>query len=485
MGGRRERDDAEARHVVILGASVAGLLSAAAVSPYATRVTVVDRDDLEVDLVAPREGTPQAGHSHAILMGGVVAMDEILPGFADSLVEDGALLVDVLGRTRWLVERHELVRPASRDSWMLGSRTLLESRLRRRVRSLPNVSLLGGLDIVGLQWADDMGRITGVDVCARNDGTPGPQHTMPADLVIDATGRAPRSLAWLKTAGFTEPPETVVDARVSYVTRRFHDRPGLLDDLDAEIVGPHVGSRRCGIALRQENGTWTVTLVGRFGEHPPLELDGFRTFAHSLPGSAIATVADGCEPATEPLRATFPASRWRHWEKLSDLPRGLVIVGDAVASVNPAVGQGMSMSALQVRAFARLLAKNGLDDIDMRTAHSFAKAVEGPWFMGTSSDSATLGSGSTSLMDRVLEIYLDRTIALGAQLPQVALPLIRVLHLVDSPTSLLHPRIAWAVLGPTSRRRLAHAETSRASLAEMGDDPVAASTDARDGAHGS
>jgi 2-polyprenyl-6-methoxyphenol hydroxylase-like FAD-dependent oxidoreductase len=445
----------------VLGGSVAGLLVAAAVSDFADHVRVVDRDDLEGDLHAPRDGTPQAGHTHAILMGGLAAIDEILPGFSASLVSDGMLLVDVLGRTRWIVEDHEQMHATSGDVWMLGSRTLLESRLRRRVRSLDNVTLHGGWDIARLQLAEGSSRVAGVIVSPRSSVGQRDEQLLHADLVIDATGRASRTSAWLRSNGLAEPPETVVDARVCYVTRRFHDRHGVLDGLDAEIVGPYGESQRCGVTLRQERNTWTVTLIGRFGEEPPLDLEGFRAYARSLPSTGIAEVAQRCDPATDPLRSTFPVSRWRHWEKLADLPGGLLVVGDAVASVNPAAGQGMTMSALQVRELTRLLRTSGIDGVETRAAAAFADVLAAPWEMGTSADSAYLGRGGAGLTERLLDGYLDRVIAVGSQRPDVARALSRVLHLVDGTTALLSPGMLWAVLGPGSGRRVSAASAQQ------------------------
>lgn len=99
--------------VVVLGGSLAGLLAAAAVAPYADHVRVLDRDDLGSELVAPRRGTPQAAHSHALLMGGMAAFDELVPGFAQDVVERGGIRSDVLGRTLWLVDDRQQARAAS------------------------------------------------------------------------------------------------------------------------------------------------------------------------------------------------------------------------------------------------------------------------------------------------------------------------------------------------------------------------------------
>jgi 2-polyprenyl-6-methoxyphenol hydroxylase-like FAD-dependent oxidoreductase len=438
--------------VVVVGGSLAGLLAAAAVAPYAERVRVLDRDDLVSELVAPRRGTPQAGHSHALLMGGMAAFDELVPGFSQDVVERGGILSDVLGRTLWLVDDRQQARAASSALWLISSRTLIESCVRRRVGSLVNVTLEGGVDIVDLASSDDFSRVTGAIVTER-DG-PLTQRIVPADLVIDASGKKPRSLAWLKAHGYSVPGETVVPAGIRYVTRRFEQVPGVLDDVDGVTIPPYTGSRRAGLALRQEGGVWSVTLGGRFGEEPPLELDAFRAFARSLPTSALAELTEGCTPIGEPLKAAFPVSRLRHWDQLQRRPRGLVVIGDAVAAVNPTVGQGMTMTAQQAVALRTTLREHGVENIESRAATALAEAVTTAWEIGTIDDLMASTPDAASRVDRLLDRFLGRAIAVGTQRVDVALALMRVFHLLDTSAALLNPRILWAVYGPESRKNV-------------------------------
>jgi 2-polyprenyl-6-methoxyphenol hydroxylase-like FAD-dependent oxidoreductase len=445
--------------VVVLGGSLAGLLAAAAVAPYADRVRLLDRDDLGSELLAPRRGTPQAGHSHALLMGGLAAFDELVPGFSQDVVDHGGILSDVLGRTLWLVDDRQQARAVSGALWLISSRTLIESCVRRRVASLPNVTLEGGVDIVDLASSDDFSRVTGAVVSER--GGTATQRFVPADLVIDASGKKPRSLAWLKAHGYAVPDETVVPAGIRYVTRRFEQVPGVLDDLDCVTIPPYAGSSRAGLALRQEGGIWSVTLGGRFGEEPPLDLDAFRAFARSLPTRALADVADHCTPIDEPLQAAFPVSRLRHWDMLQRRPRGLVVLGDAVAAVNPTVGQGMTMTAQQAVALRTTLREHGVDDIASKAATALAEAVETAWEIGTIDDLMAITPEAASKVDRLLGRFLDRTIAVGTQRVDVALALMRVFHLLDTSAALFHPRLLWAVYGPASRRHVRAAELER------------------------
>src|SRR2546429_8292372 len=85
------------RRAVVVGAGLGGLSVAGALANSFERVEILERDRLTA-IVGSRSGTPQDQHPHALLAGGLRALDEIFPGFADDLAGAGA--VPVRGRTR-------------------------------------------------------------------------------------------------------------------------------------------------------------------------------------------------------------------------------------------------------------------------------------------------------------------------------------------------------------------------------------------------
>jgi 2-polyprenyl-6-methoxyphenol hydroxylase-like FAD-dependent oxidoreductase len=219
------------------------------------------------------------------------------------------------------------------------------------------VRLLGQHDIEGLLATPDRSRVTGVRITPRHDpaGPSDPASVaavetveLLADIVVDATGRGSRAPVWFRELGYAAPPEVEGDAQVVYMTRQFEARDGVLDDLDADIVGTRPPSGRAGVALRQEGGRWTVTLAGQRGEQPPADLDGYLAFAQSLPTDGIARIVAGCAPVGEAIAYRYPSSRWRRWDQLATRPEGLIMIGDAACSFNPIYGQGMSSAAHQV-----------------------------------------------------------------------------------------------------------------------------------------
>ena len=56
-------------HAVVIGASMAGLLAARALSDFYSVVTVLERDQFPVSDI-PRKGVPQRRHAHGLLARG-------------------------------------------------------------------------------------------------------------------------------------------------------------------------------------------------------------------------------------------------------------------------------------------------------------------------------------------------------------------------------------------------------------------------------
>src|SRR6202042_956931 len=66
------------KQAVVVGAGMAGLAAAKAIEPHFEKVTVFDRDSLP-DAPAPRSGTPQSRHTHALLAGGTFRARPYVP----------------------------------------------------------------------------------------------------------------------------------------------------------------------------------------------------------------------------------------------------------------------------------------------------------------------------------------------------------------------------------------------------------------------
>ena len=77
---------------VVVGAGLAGLLAAAALSDFFKNVVVVERDRLPTR-PGLRKGVPQGAHVHTLLGYAVEAFDQLVPGMIGRLYEAGAVRI--------------------------------------------------------------------------------------------------------------------------------------------------------------------------------------------------------------------------------------------------------------------------------------------------------------------------------------------------------------------------------------------------------
>lgn len=369
------------RRAVVIGASMAGLSTAAVLASRFDEVVLVDRDAVG-DSPGDRRGVPQGRHAHALLPAGLQRIEGWFPGYTDDVVASGARLVDVGGDVLWHQGGGRRVRFDSGVRLPVASRALLEHHLRRRVLDLPNVTIRGGIGATGLTTTADKRTVTGLTL----DGG----ETLSADLVVDASGRAGRTLPWLADLGYPEPPTSHVTIDMRYASRVFRRNPAQAREWDLGLViAPPPGGRQ-GVFFPLEGDRWMITLAGFHGDQPPRDAEEFLAFARSLPSPEVAEIIETCEPLTDIVTHRLPSNQRRHVERLRRVPGGLVLLGDAVCSFNPVYGQGMSSATLQAEALGRTLDRaEALDDDFVRAFYRRVAKVVGPiWQMSTGADFA-------------------------------------------------------------------------------------------------
>jgi 2-polyprenyl-6-methoxyphenol hydroxylase-like FAD-dependent oxidoreductase len=425
-------------HAVVLGASVAGLLAARVLSESFARVTVVERDVLPTGAVH-RRGVPQARQTHALLPRGAQILGELFPDLTRALVADGAVLADGGERLRYVIGGHPLARCATGRPGVFASRVLLEHHLRQAVRALPAVTVVDGHDVLAPVIGGD--RVTGVRVRRRSDGA---VVTVPADLVVDATGRGSRTPVWLADAGRTPPAEDRIVLDVGYTSGRFRLRPGALAGDVGVIVGSGPGSPRGGAISAVEGGEHVAGLAGTRPDHPPTDLPGFLAYARTLCVPDLHDALRGAE-LVEPLEsARFPANVRRRYERLTDLPEGLLVVGDALCAFNPVYGQGMTVAAIEATVLRAQLAAGR---VPAPTAFftAVARAIDPAWGLTTGADRQDAQLDGPA---RLVDAYVRRLQAAAVHDPALAKAFREVTGLLAAPPTLMRPdrvaRVLWA-----------------------------------------
>lgn len=429
--------------VAVIGGSVAGLLAAAAVAPHAARVVVLDRDPLPAG-PAGRPSTPQARHSHGLLASGRASIERLLPGFTDRVVADGGIGSGDLGRSgRWWIGGGLIVDCDLGVRGLSASRPEFEHVIRTLVRDRPTVEILGGTDVLGLRG--DAARVTGVEV----RGPAGRDRVITADLVVDASGRAGRAARWLPRLGARPPVEDRITVGVRYATVHV---VALDDDLAGRsflVAAATPAVPRGGVALRQEDGSWTITLFSYLDEPVPEDPDGLIAFARSLVTPDLATLVTD-RPLRHPAWGyRFPDCRRR---RFAAPPAGYVAIGDAVCSVDPTFGQGMSVAALQAVALRTELDRTGSAAGYPAAADRIADQA---WDLMAGAVGALPGVVAPPARPGRAWIgrYVRRVQRVARHDPAVAAALIRVTALLDPPPALLAPRIVARVLRPGAAGR--------------------------------
>jgi 2-polyprenyl-6-methoxyphenol hydroxylase-like FAD-dependent oxidoreductase len=434
-------------HAVIVGASMAGLLAAAAVAPHFTRVTVLEREQLP-PAGQGRRGVPQGRHVHAFLPGGLGALDHLLPGLPDQMFEAGAIRCESMRQIRQVISGHEMSRDAVGPDNLLASRPFIEGQVRRRVLRLPNVTLHDAVAVHGLLPRRHGDGVAGVRISS-DDG----DHAVPADLVVVATGRAAQLPAWLEDLGVTAPEEDELVVDLMYASRHVALPPGALGDDLLVLVTPMPELPR-GLGLfAQEDGTWLLTAVGWGKVHrPPTTDDEYLDFIASFAPADVVHALRESTPLDQIVTHAFPASRRRRYDRLSHFPEGLLVIGDAISSFNPAYGQGMSVAALEAQALSGCL-ERGTDQLTKR----YFRAIRGPvgvaWDLAVGSDLALPDvAGPRPLSVRLSNAWVDRLLAVAEHDTHVAERFGAVADLLAPPATLFAPGIVWRVLAGGRRR---------------------------------
>ncbi|MEV0976305.1 FAD-dependent monooxygenase [Streptomyces sp. NPDC049915] len=442
-----EEPPRRAVRVVVVGGSIAGMLASAAVKDHVTSVDVIEAHELP-EGAEPRTGVPQAVHIHFLQTGGAEAIDTLLPGCTDRLLAAGAHRVPETTNMlvyspegwyrRWRRATHHVI-TASRD--------LTDFVVRQEVLKDPRVSARPHTKAVAL--LGDRRRVTGVRV-RTSDGR---ETELAADLVIDASGRSSRAPQWLAQLGVTGLAQDHIDSGLVYASRFYrapvptHNWPVVGIQADPRLPQP----ANAGGILPIEGDRWHVSLMGAPGGHPTRDPDAFEPFARTLRHPVLADLLKHAEPLTDVTVTHSTANRRYYYERLTPWPEGLVVLGDALATLNPLYGQGVSVAAQSAVALRQILADSRGPGWSRRAQKAIARCVKTAWALSVGQDIhfPTTTGKAPNAADRLLHRYVSRLSHTATGSFHSATALTDILALKAPPTSLVRPRVLLtALVGP-------------------------------------
>ncbi|MFE9107940.1 FAD-dependent oxidoreductase [Actinomadura geliboluensis] len=431
-------------HGLVMGGGLAGTLAATALARHLDAVTLVERDRLPSG-PEHRRGVPQAHHGHLFVAGGVRAVESLLPGTTDALLEAGAHRVALPENAITLNAYGWQHRFPETQFLITCGRQVLDAVVRERALRDPKITVLDETD--ALEPCGDLERVTGARVRPRE----GPERFVAADVVVDARGRGSPSRRWLLDLG-AEAEEDVLDLRLRYATRIYQPPPGTLREFpavvnlfsDARAAGPV----RNAVLLPIEGDRWMLTMSGVRGGEPPADDDGFQRYVRRLPHPLLADLIARAEPVTSVQVTRTTSNRRTYYERLGAWPRGFVVLGDALAAFNPIYGHGMSAAALGAVALAGALERHGTSAAMARHAMRAVGAVaDEPWQWATAQDVQYLDledDGRTALKGQMGDFVEMMMNACPVQ-PVVSAAVLDV-HTLSAPqSSLQEPHVISAV----------------------------------------
>lgn len=345
--------------IIIIGASVAGLLSGMQLARAGHAVTIVEREPSDAVAppatasVAPRPGAPHAVQGHALLARSAVEIRQKLPDVYAALQAAGVGEFSLVAAMPSPIS-DRAPRANDDDLMMLQTRRQTFDRVLVEVaQGTPGLALRFGTAAANLVLAQDGGavpRVTGVRIM---DG-----DVLTADVVIDASGRRTPVPGWLASHGVNLPVETS-ECGLVYFTRHYRIRPGVVRPPLNRIfsAGEHLPSLRI-TWFPGDNDTAMLT------QAVLAEDDLLKQVRYAAPFEAVAravpTIAPWLECA-EPISAVFGMGALQNTLRRGvragrPLVLGLHLIGDAACTTNPTLGRGVSLAAVYAAGVVRALA---------------------------------------------------------------------------------------------------------------------------------
>jgi len=390
--GRRARK--LGRRAVVVGAGIGGLAAAGALAQYFERVDILERDQLAAT-VRSRSGTPQDRHPHGLLAGGLRALDRIFPGFKSDLAAAGAVPVAVAQDMQF--ERPDVGVLPKRDfgiSLLCATRPLIELVLRRRVEALENIMLRPACRVMEIVPAAGGAGVRGVRFVTGS----GCSETLDTDLVMDASGRGAPTLTLLDALGWDRPQMTEIGVDISYATAVVEIPPDATADWKLVLTLPDPPDVALhAVMVPPEDGRWIIAIADHNATAWVETWDAFLEASRSLITPTVYNALRYAQPPDGIRHYRFPVSTWKHFERLSRLPRGVLPVADALCRFNPIHGQGMSSAGKQARLLEDVLYQAVADPDPIAALQAgfmaeVASVLETPWTMSTSADLAFPGT---------------------------------------------------------------------------------------------
>jgi 2-polyprenyl-6-methoxyphenol hydroxylase-like FAD-dependent oxidoreductase len=441
--------DDEYDHAIIIGGSIGGMVTAAYLSKYFKRITIIESDDVLNDklmkstldellnyrcnLASPtslgRCGVPQIYQLHVIEGEGYKILGEILPDFENKLFSEyGIRSYSLKNEGRFVVNGFLINQDFIDLKWLGLDRFSLETILRREInlKFKNKIQWKCNSKVMQLIVDQSLNIVKGVKYrCKQNNDSS--LFDIYGDFIIDCSGRNSSSIKWLKQSFNLNVPTEEINLGIGYVTfvgerfrigdPSFDSKPIVCTTANAPYknVGCYITPIRQ-IKTTDQNslGILSTIVVHCVNfEYPPNDsyenlLDWVKEHVDSEYYSILKS--------TKVYSPLVPYHRGVDYRKYTELlgnkwPHNFILLGDAMCTFNPQLGQGMTHACRQARVLNQIFKENfyQLKDISHIFNSRASKISEECWLISTSNDwnTPTLKVTRTAINGQIKTYHRD------------------------------------------------------------------------------
>lgn len=414
-------------HAIIIGGSIGGIVTAAYISKYFKRITIIESDDVLSDtfmksspdqildfrcsLQSPtllgRSGVSQIYQGHVLEGEGNKILLELFPQLKEKLLtEYGSRIYSIKTESRLAASGVLLNQNLTADFGWLGiDRFTLEIVLRKELCLQLGNKLEWKCNTRVTQLIVDQSLLTVKGVNCRPKQNSGlPSFSMYGDFIIACTGRNTSSTRWLKDSFNLIVPTVQLDFGSGYVTfigERFKTGDPLLDSLPIVGCTTNTPTNNTGcyitpirtITTDDQSSLGTLSVIAFHtvnSEYPPNDsYENLLEWTQDHLDPEYYTILKSTKVCSPLVPHRHAIDDRKYVELLGKKwPRNYILLGDAMCTFNPQYGQGMTHACRHARELGKIFDENchQLKNISHIFNHRASAISDECWLLSTIND---------------------------------------------------------------------------------------------------